>query len=1217
VTDSASPLPSESALRLAVHGRYGADPGFGLEGASERGVYLRRLPGSTSFYAEEEAVWLCWNDETNSARLQVLARVSHADNSGLRLRFEPGQSPALIAQVQALVPKRSLDDAAAPTPADRAIALIVDCIRTDFVDAVRNLLDLVLGEIGAAQADAAPGARAAPCPAAAYLQTQRGNIENEFRRRLTQAWRKPQGGHAAGHGAPQTLQLLPDGEVHAWLAGREMSRALARECEPSWRPLRAQLQLALRGREDAYADALAVSAVVDALSQALHAAEVDASVHHRFLQAVGERRGLDLAALYERLSRALERARILPQATPAAPRCDPPVAAASGAQPVPTAQAPVSPARHLPTADPTSAWSALRRIGAPAAAGITDGVLAGGGAVADAALLRAAGELLSGNAEHSVAAFRARLQQRARQLSGDIAAPLERRQHDAVDLISRIHEALDADPLVSADFRERCRPLLRPILATELHGEGIGDAGVALRRLLSLVEFGSALFVSRQDPITHRLRETFDQELATLARTQPWSKAELEATCERVEQLLQRHRAASQAGEKRVVEASVAQQRIADARQQLQRILATLFAERGLPQALRELLTQRLSATLLPILLRAGADAAEWKAAIAHLQQLQSDLQRAAAGQPVADPARHLDWLRQACAGAPDAGTTANALADIERALGGGAVPWVSFDGAGPATIAPTPATGDSPQQLAALQVGDWLSLAAPGQAARLVKLAWRAADLSRFVFVNRIGQKSDEIDAPALQSALADGTARVVDQGDSDLAERAWRRMLIGRHDDLAVQATRDPLTGLLDRRELERRLQSWLVAAERSPLQVLWLGVDHLRLVNQTHGMAAGDHLLCEVAATLQRYLDADKDATGFAARAAGDEFVVILTGLSSTEAERRAVALFDQVNAHEVVFEDAHLRLSMSMGMVAVDVTSASVDRMLADAESACGAAKESGRGRWYRHQSDDALLSQMRESANWVRRLDHSLQSHGLVLYGQRAVWLGSEGERQVDYIEVLLRMRSDEGVVAPGDFILAAERYGQIAAVDRYVLQELTRMLQHVGPDCDAHIAFNISARSITDLGFVEEIIETLRQQPLPLTRLYVELTETAAIQQIDEAGAGMRRLSEAGLSMVLDDFGSGWSSYQYLRRLPFDVVKVDGAFIRDITRASEDRALAASINQIAHLLGKRTVAEHVEDQATLDEVRAIGFDYAQGYMVGKPAPLSELLGYTN
>lgn len=160
-----------------------------------------------------------------------------------------------------------------------------------------------------------------------------------------------------------------------------------------------------------------------------------------------------------------------------------------------------------------------------------------------------------------------------------------------------------------------------------------------------------------------------------------------------------------------------------------------------------------------------------------------------------------------------------------------------------------------------------------------------------------------------------------------------------------------------------------------------------------------------------------------------------MLVLHGLTPAESERRAVALFDQVNALELNFDGKHLRLSLSMGMVPVDSASASVSRLLADAERACDAAKESGRGRWYRFQSDDALLSQMRESANWVRRLDESLQSRGLLLYGQRAVWLGSDATAQPDYIEVLLRMQTSDGVAAPGDFIIAAERYGQIAAVD--------------------------------------------------------------------------------------------------------------------------------------------------------------------------------------
>lgn len=1234
MSDPSPPVPPEAAAapwRLAVHGRYGADPGYALEGASNRGVYLQRLAGSSSHYAEYDALWLCWSD-AERIRLQVLARVRHCDPSGLRLQFEPGQPVELIAQIQQLLPRRSLGDGGGPTADERAVAMIVDAIRSDFVAACRRLLGSVHAGIADGDPEVAIGAGLTPAAAMHQLQTQGSTIEDEFRRRLTQPWRQSAGADATLRHSTSALQLMGDGEMRAWLLGREASRALGRACESSWRPLRAQLEALLRGRSGVNVDELAATAVVDALAQSLHAGKLDPALQDRILQAFGQQREFDLGALYEGLALALRRARIVPEAqsdptgTAVHPAAGAPQAPAAIAAPEAAGvSAPVYPAiagsvpeppRTAPTPpDTATAWSALRRIGAPADANIADGVVAGGGAIADSVLLRVAGELLGGRAETTASGFRTRLEQRARQLAGDPAAPLERRQHDAVDLVARIHQALDEDPLLPAGFRERCRPLLRPILATELQGDGIGAAGEPLRRLLSLVEFGSALAASRQDATISRVRDALDEELAGLARTLPWSASQVEAACERLEQLLQRHRAASQASEKRVVETCAGQQKLADGRLQVQRELAALFAGRTLPQALVELLAGQLSSTLLPILLRAGVAAPAWKQQLARLEQLHVALRKAAAGLPAADADAHLQWLRHDCARTPEDPALTRCIDSLGAALNGEAVPWVAFaDGSSATAAVPDVALATAATEPDALEEGGWLSFAAPGQEPRLAKLVWRAADRSRYVFVNRLGQKSDDLDAPALQAALAEGRVRIVEKGDADLAERAWRRMLVGRHDDLAVQATRDALTGLLDRREMERRLQAWLVAPERATMLLLWFGVDHLRLVNQTHGMAVGDHLLCEVSATLQRYLDAGHAPAGFAARAAGDEFVVVLEGLPMAEAERRAVALFDQANALEIEVDGVHHRLSLSMGMVPADAANVSIERLLADAERACEAAKESGRGRWYRHQSDDALLSQMRQSAHWVRRIDESLQSRGLELYGQRAAWLGSGTSAQPDYIEILLRMQTAEGMAMPGDFILAAERYGQIAAVDRFVLQELTRVLQRIGSSCKALVAFNISARNIIDPAFVDEIVETLRQQPLPLQQLCVELTETAAIQQIDEAAVGMRKLSDAGLSMVLDDFGSGWSSYQYLRRLPFDLVKVDGSFIRDIAHAAEDRALASSINEIAHLLGKRTVAEHVEDQATLDQVRAIGFDYAQGYLIGRPVPISGLLG---
>lgn len=1226
IADSAPP-------RLSVHGRYGADLGFALEGASPRGLYLRRLPASTSFYAEDDAVWLCWNDASNRTLLQVLARVRQGDNAGLRLQFEPGQAPGLIEQVQALVPKRSLAQAPGTSPVERAITLIVDVLRGDFVAAVGNLLDRVVKDLD----DKEPTAVAVvheigAANAAKQLRAQREELLHEFRRRLTAPWRRLAQGTPTVRREQSAMQVMGEGEMRAWVSGREAASALAHAFQAAWRPLRVLLQQLLEDRPGLGADALSVAAVVDALAQSAHATSLEVSLQELILRVAGKVDGLDLGTRYQQLAIALGRigirseapaindgqaaARALPGVTgPAAVGASQTLAAAASTVLASNASS-GQVAAPLAPPDAEQAWSALRRVGTLAARAAPSAATAP--AIGDEVLQRAAAELLAGRAPVRAAEFRKRLQQQAESKSGTWAAALEPRQLQAIDLVARVHEALNDDPLLPAGFKDRCRPLLQPILTGELHGEGLSESGTPLRRLLSLVEFGSALCAGRDDPTAGRIRDTIDEELGKLTQTLPWSSAQLDATCVRLEQLLQRQRMASEASEKRVIDTCEAQQRIADARAQVQHALTTRFAGRKLPQALVELLHRRLATAMLPIMLRAGPEGAEWLQTLRHLEQLHRALQHAAVGRtvPLQTVADHLKWLRSACAGPPDEQLLAPLIDSIERGVQGEAMRWVVYAEAPAAEAGAAPAASASHADaaLTALNVGTWLSMEVPGRAPRLLKLAWHAADHSRYVFVNRIGQKSEEIDAAALRQSLADRTAQIIDAGDTDIAERAWRRMLISRHDELAEQATRDPLTGLLDRRELERRLQGWLITTDREPLLLLWLGVDHLRMVNQSHGMAAGDHLLRAVAESLNLSLHDKPQTSAFAARVAGDEFVVVLKSLPPAEAEQLAITLFERANALDTMHGGRRLRPSLSMGMVAADPQSATIERLLGDAERACDAAKESGRGRWYRHQADDSRLNLMRESAEWVRQLDESLQSRGLLLYGQRATWLSATTSGEGDYIEVLLRMPTADGIAAPGDFILAAERYGQIEAVDRYVVQELTRTLQRLATPCSALIAFNISARNIVDSDFIDEVIETLRRQPLPLHQLCVELTETAAIQQIDAASMGMRKLADSGLKLVLDDFGSGWSSYQYLRRLPFDVVKVDGAFIRDITRSAQDHALASSINEIAHLLGKRTVAEHVEDQPTLDAVRGIGFDFAQGYHLGRPIPLPELLG---
>lgn len=1185
MTEVANPAPTGPAPRLTVHGRYGADVGFELDSGSSLGVYLRRLPGSASHYADNEAVWLVWSDPAGRMQLQVPARVRHCDRVGVRVQFEAGQPPALIDQVLALVPRKTLADGAGPDPAERAVVLVVDAIRSDFVTACRALVDSTADALERADAPALSSAAGA-AESARQLRACREAVEQDFRRRLTLPWRQP----ATGRETP-AQPLANDGEMRAWLAGRVAARALERRCEPTWKPLRQWLRSLLDGRPGPAADALSVVAVIDALAQSLNAAELDPALQDRMLQLAGSAGGFELSRCYDRLAQSMQRAGIRDDRSPAE-------AAAPAAGAV-VAVAPCVPSQI----DPTQAWAALRGLGATPVAGVDPKLLAGGGAIADSMLLRAAGEVLA--APGGAADFRTRLEQRARQLSGNRRAALEWRQHEAIDLCVRLHGAIEDDPLVPAGFRERCRLLLKPLLAMELQGEAFDACVVPFRRLLALVEFASELCASRGDPATQRIRSALDAEIESLAHAAAWSAPELDAACERIDPLLQRARAASLAAEKRVLDACAGQQRMADARDQVQQAFARLFAGQQLPQVLALVLERRLATTLLPILLRAGPEGPEWRVAIGRVKLLHDALRQAAAGHPASDPERHLGWLREACAGPPDEPILARCLTRIDSALTGAPVPWVAFDDTmarGPQEAAATASDPRAAELAAAVRVGDWLLQQAAAEEPRVVKLAWRAADGSRCVFVNRLGQKIDELDAIAFGAALVEGSLRAVPYADSDACARAWMRVLAERHAALAAQATLDPVTGLVDRRELQRRLLAWLVAPQRTPLLLAWIQVDGL----PAPGSGVEAELLGDFSALLLQHAE----GCGYAARAAADAFVLVLQGLPPAQAERRAHACFEKALALPFELDGGPLPVALNMGLAGADVATASVERLLGDAQQACAAAQTLGRGQWQQHQADTTVLSRMRDAALWVRRIDEALPTGGLVLYGQRACAL-SAGE--ADYIEVLLRMRTSDGVVAPGEFAVAVERYGQIAAMDRHILQELIPALRRLAPGNRARIAFNISVRNLVDPEFVDEIVQTLRQQPVPLERLCVEVSALALRQQLDEALPGMRRLAAAGLALALEGFDANWSWRGGLEHLPFDVVKVPAALLRGPAGDRTGLRLVRSMNAIAHLLGKRTVAEQVADEPTLDAVRVAGFDHAQGYHLGAPLPLADLL----
>jgi diguanylate cyclase (GGDEF)-like protein len=1226
---AAAPWPPRvvrvNPVRIEIDAVDARDTGVELAGAGGRGLYLRRVSDEGPHYHNDQRLLLRCLDKAGAILLETYARVRHADQGGIRLILEDPAAEDLAARISQWLPAPAAGEHSGPTPEvsprlpGGLRALVCTLISEDIPGVCRRLLDRTRDGLPAAVDSGALELGWTTRRGALHqIETARGEVPGDVARRLARAWQS----ELARPAVPTKLELVADRDMELWLEARETGRRLERRVDEAWRILQGLLQ-AITAREDSDPDSLGPTAIAEALVRSLdhHGMEPMLQRHVLGIAASGQTMGLD--ELFDKWAQALRRAGVKaappsdPLPTRAPVRADSPEAAAAG-RPATDAGTSGDLVQVRPmelhstelklAKTPAEAWSTLRRLSArnTTLPDTDSSASSAATAPADKLLLDAMDTWNATSADRE-----STLLDHVRVLTGGWSAPLSPRQDAAVELVSQLRDVVDQDPLLSADFKARCRGLMRPLLATELTEEGLGEASSPLRELLSLLEFGSALCEERNDPRTEAVRAAMDAEVATLSAQQRLERVALEAACERLRAQLERQRRAGRASEERVVEACAGQQRLSVARARVSQEIERIFAGSEQPLALIELVPARLAPALIPVLLRDGPDGATWRRELEALASLDAALHRADAKEATDDWQKHVEWLRATCTGTSEEPRIGQWLGEIEQALRGQRVPTGPFLRSREAAnddARPPPALA---RAVEALATGDWVKMEDPGGQLKLAKLAWRAPDASRFVFVNRLGHKLAEHSGAELATRIGSGRLRVIDQADADLAGRVWRRMLIGQHERLAVRATRDALTELPDRRELERRLGTWIGASERTPLALLWIGVDHLKIINQSHGLAAGDRILKAVGAMLVGELGRHGEA--FVARVAGDEFVVCLFGSLHRQATSQAAKLLGATEAIELEINGRRVRISASIGVVSADQSSISIERLLADAERACDAAKEAGRGRYYEFDAGDERLNQMREAANWVGRVEESLRQHRLVLYGQKALALKDEAERDLDYIEVLLRMRTPEGVASPGDFIVAAERYGQIAAIDRFVLQEGTRVLSSLGEGFRARIAFNISARNIIDAAFVEEIIASLSRQPVPLPQICIELTETAAIREIDAAGASMRRLADAGLKLVLDDFGSGWSSYQYLRRLPFDMVKVDGAFIRDIAHAAQDRALARSINEIAHVLGKRTVAEHVEDEATLAQVRAIGFDHAQGFLIDRPRPLVELL----
>jgi len=428
-----------------------------------------------------------------------------------------------------------------------------------------------------------------------------------------------------------------------------------------------------------------------------------------------------------------------------------------------------------------------------------------------------------------------------------------------------------------------------------------------------------------------------------------------------------------------------------------------------------------------------------------------------------------------------------------------------------------------------------------------------------------------------------------------------------------LSFQASHDSLTGLINRREFEIRLKQNIrnAQSEKQTHSVCFLDLDKFKIINDTSGHSAGDEFLKQISVTIQNELR----ATDVLSRLGGDEFGILFNSCSISKAQTICNKILKSIKDTRFSWGKNSFESGASIGIVPINEYTTSLSEVMSSVDAACYEAKDKGRNRIQVFEPDDAEFVKHRAETSWIQKIKTAIKKDNFELYFQEIQAINPSYPTPRS-IEILVRLKDGEKIVPPDSFIPAAERYNMMPLIDEWVISKTFDFLNEYqeAKNSELRVAINLSGQSLSEDNVLNLITNLLRKNKnLKKEHICFEITETAAIANLSRATEFILQIKQMGCKFSLDDFGSGLSSFSYLKNIPVDLLKIDGIFIRDITSDPINKAFVESIHNIGKMMGIKTTAEYVENEDILNCVKSIGIDYAQGYHIARPIPVKTLL----